>query len=76
MRLRRLENALEDRMWDRMPPVGREFGSPDFEPLMEEDYRLGRGGFDPAVRQAFALVGAALTRTNTTAGRFRRPRNA
>lgn len=33
-------NALpsdEDRAWDNMPPVGREFGSPDYERLMEQD---------------------------------------
>jgi hypothetical protein len=36
---------------DRIPAVGREFGSPDFERLMEEDYRLGQGVFDPSVRQ-------------------------
>lgn len=27
----------ELRAWDRIEPVGREFGSPDFERLMEED---------------------------------------
>jgi len=46
---------VEDQFWDRMPAVGREFGSPDFDRLMEEDYRLGRGVFDPAVRQAFGV---------------------
>lgn len=61
---RRMVGRLEDQMWDQMPAVGREFGSPDFERLMEEDYRLGRGVFDPAVRQAFGsgderLVGVA-----------------
>lgn len=50
---RRMDGMLEDQMWDQMPAVGREFGSPDFDRLMEEDYRLGRGVFDPAVRQAF-----------------------
>jgi hypothetical protein len=50
---RRAIGLLEDQMWDQMPAVGREFGSPDFERLMEEDYRLGRGVFDPTVRQAF-----------------------
>lgn len=33
--------------WDSMPPVGREFGSPDFERLMDEDHRQRRGVFDP-----------------------------
>lgn len=36
IRRRRL-SALEDRLWDQMRPVGREFGSPDFERLMEQD---------------------------------------
>jgi len=52
-RRRRVIGLLEDQMWDRMAAVGREFGSPDFERLMEEDYRLGQGVFDPAVLQAF-----------------------
>lgn len=29
--------AAEDRAWDNMAPVGREFGSPDYGRLMEED---------------------------------------
>lgn len=39
--LRRRQSLLEEelRLWDRMPPVGREFGSPDFERLMAEDQR-------------------------------------
>lgn len=57
---RRLDSALEDQLWDRMPAVGREFGSPDFDRLMEEDYRLGRGVFDPAVRQAFGTTDVHL----------------
>ncbi len=40
----------EKRLWDQMPAVGREFGSPDFERLMEEDYRKGAGVFDPALK--------------------------
>jgi hypothetical protein len=50
---RQMDGTLDDHLWDRMPAVGREFGSPDFDRLMEEDYRLGRGVFDSAVRQAF-----------------------
>jgi len=38
----------EARLWDQMPQVGREFGSLDFDRLMEEDYRSGVGVFDPA----------------------------
>jgi len=51
MRERGVDGRLEDRLWDRMPTVGREFGSPDFERLMEEDHRLGAGVFDPAFRE-------------------------
>lgn len=29
--------TAEDREWDSMAPVGREFGSPDYERLMQED---------------------------------------
>jgi len=46
------DGTLEDKLWDRMPAVGREFGSPDFDRLMEEDFRLGRGVFDPALAVA------------------------
>lgn len=60
MRLRRRASVFEDQLWDRMPAVGREFGSPDFARLMQEDYRLGRGVFDPAVRQAFGATGVRL----------------
>lgn len=41
----------EARLWDSMPPVGREFGSPDFDRLMEEDRRNGTGVFDPSLRR-------------------------
>jgi hypothetical protein len=44
-------STLEDRLWDQMRPVGREFGSPDFERLMEEDRRNGVGIFDPALKR-------------------------
>lgn len=40
----------ELREWDAMPPVGREFGSPDFDRLMEEDRRNGSGVFAPVLR--------------------------
>lgn len=29
--------SAEDRAWENMAPVGREFGSPDYERLMKED---------------------------------------
>lgn len=41
----------ELREWDAMRPVGREFGSPDFDRLMEEDRRNSSGVFDPVLRQ-------------------------
>jgi len=41
-------SSLKDRLWDRMRAVGREFGGPDFERLMKEDYRNRVGVFDPA----------------------------
>lgn len=50
----RRERSLEDALWDRMTPVGREFGSPNFERLMEEDRQNGVGVFDPAIRQPIA----------------------
>lgn len=43
----------ELRLWDGMPPIGREFGSPDFERLMDEDWRAGVGVFDPALKSMF-----------------------
>jgi hypothetical protein len=30
-------SSAEDRAWDNMVPVGREFGSPDYEKLMQQD---------------------------------------
>jgi hypothetical protein len=36
---RRVHRTPEDRLWDQMRPVGRGFGSPDFERLMDEDHR-------------------------------------
>lgn len=45
---------LEAHAWDRMQAVGREFGSPDFDRLMEQDFHRRRGIFDPA----FSIPGA------------------
>lgn len=59
---RRSAGRLEDEMWDQMPPVGREFGSPDFERLMAEDHRLRRGVFDPAAIQQFRAVSQSAGR--------------
>lgn len=39
--------SAEDRAWDRMAPVGREFGSPDYERLMQEDFDRQEGIFAP-----------------------------
>lgn len=46
---RRALFEIEARAWDRMPAVGREFGSPDFDRLMEEDFHQSQGVFDPAL---------------------------
>lgn len=46
---RRALFELEVREWDRMPAVGREFGSPDFDRLMEEDFHRRQGVFDPTL---------------------------
>ena len=48
---RRRDTAHDAELGDRMPAVGREFGSPDFERLMAEDHRLGQGVFAPALRE-------------------------
>lgn len=50
-RIRDLDRELL--LWDRMPPVGREFGSPDFERLMAEDHREMAGVFDPELKRQF-----------------------
>jgi len=50
---------LEDKAWSQMRPVGREFGSPDFDRLMEEDHRDGVGVFDPALKQRSSSQEAA-----------------
>lgn len=55
--LRQRACSLEDQLWDRMSPVGREFGSPDFGRLMEDDFMLRRGVFDPDVLQALGTGG-------------------
>lgn len=46
---RRLAISLENETWEQMYAVGREFGSPDFDRLTEEDYRRRAGAFDPAL---------------------------
>lgn len=47
--LRSADTALYERdeiqAWDQMAPIGREFGSPDFERLMHEDFVDRRGIF-------------------------------
>jgi hypothetical protein len=46
---------LEAPAADQMPAVGREFSSPDFDRLLEEDFQLRGGVLDPAP----AMLGAA-----------------
>lgn len=60
---RRLMSSLEDQMWERMPAVGREFGSPDFDRLMEEDFRQGRGVFDPEIAVAVTVRRAGFLKS-------------
>lgn len=59
---RRRASAREAELLDRSPAVGREFGSPDFERLMEEDHRLGQGVFDPAVSHAVETFADRVSR--------------
>ncbi len=49
-----LDEHDEFQLWDRMVPVGREFGSPDFDRLMEEDSKNLEGVF---ARPAFPKQG-------------------
>jgi hypothetical protein len=51
---RRRDTVYEAELGGRMPAVGREFGSPDFERLMAEDHRLAQGVFDLALRDGLA----------------------
>lgn len=53
--LRRHRSLFEEelRPWDRMPPVGREFGSPDSERLVAEDQLDEVGVFDSAMKNLF-----------------------
>lgn len=66
MRDRPLAAAFEDKEWGRMAPIGREFGSPDFERLMEEDRRNRVGVFDPALSGFDARADAAQARFQQT----------
>jgi hypothetical protein len=59
---RRRDSAREAELLDRSAAVGREFGSPDFERLMEEDHRLGQGVFDSAVRHAVETFADRVSR--------------
>jgi hypothetical protein len=53
---RRTYRTPEDRLWGNVRPVGREFGSPDFDRLTDEDRRNGVGVFDPAMNRVLAKV--------------------
>lgn len=48
LRVRLRDVTHEDFVWDRTAPVGREFGSPDFDRLMEEDFQVRTSVVDPA----------------------------
>lgn len=51
---RNLNGSLEDLTWDQMAPVGRDFGNPDFDRLVEEDFRNRAGVFDPSLTESDA----------------------
>jgi hypothetical protein len=50
---RRRDTARDAELGDRMPAVGREFGSPDFERLMAEDHKLARAYSLPRFVRSF-----------------------
>ena len=50
--------SAEDREWLNATPVGREFGSPDFEKLMEQDMRELRSNLSTLVNACIDLAGA------------------
>lgn len=54
--------AQEDLLWDRVPPIGSEFGSPDFGCLMEEDSDSRNGVCEPLLQESI------LVRTLASAG--------
>jgi hypothetical protein len=56
MHRRALPHSLEARAWANIAPVGREFGSPDFDRLMEEDHHNRVGVFAPQSRDMVAEV--------------------
>jgi hypothetical protein len=43
--------------WDNMPRVGREFGSPDYERLMIEDFESKAGVFTPGMAELLQKKG-------------------
>ena len=62
--------SAEERAWEFAAPVGREFGSPDFDRLMREDHETQTGVFDSAVIKksgsVMALAGMLKTDTHVT----------
>lgn len=55
---RNLHRRLEDLAWDQMTPIGHEFGSPDFDRLMDGDFRNRAEVFDPRPKEFFAELDA------------------
>ena len=43
--------SAEDIAWDSMLPVGREFGSADYDRLMQEDFDNKAGVFTPGLAE-------------------------
>lgn len=48
----------EDRAWDNMAPVGREFGSPDFERLAEGDRAVFQSNLSKLIKECIELAEA------------------
>lgn len=53
-----LWRSAEDTAWDNMAPVGREFGSPDYDRLIQDDFDNKAGVFTPGLAEAWKKKGA------------------
>jgi hypothetical protein len=50
--------SAEDRAWENMAPVGREFGSPDYERLAQEDSNLAKANLARLISECSRASGA------------------
>lgn len=57
--------SAEDREWLNATPVGREFGSPDYEKLMEQDMREFRSNLSRLIKVGSDLADAKTGDVNT-----------